>query len=78
MNESHQVPERSDETYQEFPVQTFTCKAIPIVPGMVLAPRLGRPNRSYQDITQEGQGNAVTPPHPEAPPAGPTVAKQKK
>jgi hypothetical protein len=36
------------------PVQSFVSKAIPIVPGMVLEPRLGRPNR-HRSTDQQNQ-----------------------
>ncbi len=39
-------PEPGAETYHTSPVQSFTCRAIRVTPGMKLEPRLGRPRRT--------------------------------
>jgi hypothetical protein len=46
MNDQQPKPERSTDTLQVgvLPVQSFTSPAIPIVPGMPLEPRYGRPD----------------------------------
>ena len=48
-------PDSSAETYQAgtTPVQAFTSPAIPVLTGMVLSPRLGRPSRIRVEPQQE-------------------------
>ena len=67
MNPNIPEPDPSAETYQAntTPVQAFTSPAIPVLPGMVLSPRLGRPSRIRVEPQQEA---------PEADSARPTEA----
>ena len=48
-------PDSSAETYQAntTPVQAFTSPAIPVLPGAVLGPRLGRPSRIRVEPQQD-------------------------
>jgi hypothetical protein len=56
MNPSIPEPDSSAETYQvgTTPVQAFTSPAIPVPPGAVVSPRLGRPSRIRVEPRQEG------------------------
>ncbi len=49
------TPDTSAETFQEgtTPVQAFTSKAIPVLPGTPLEDRLGRPARIQMSSRQE-------------------------
>ena len=62
-NSSTPDPKTSAETYQEgtTPVQAFTSKAIPVLPGMPLEARLGRPPRGELKAKQE-KGDQSSPP----------------
>ena len=64
MNAGNPIPEISKDTYQEgvMPVQSFTTRAIPIVPGMVLEPRLGRPNRSRVELPHGDEASRTSKP----------------
>jgi hypothetical protein len=61
MSISNPAPEMPAETFQEGmqPVQEFTSRAIPVLPGAALAPRRGRPARS-----QEGKKGKIAQPAP--------------
>ena len=74
MSKSDLEPDPFDETYQLVPVQSFTCKAIRVVPGMQLAPRLGRPIRNHKEPPQDGSCGD-TAPNPESPRSEPPLAK---
>ena len=67
MNTNIPDPGSSDERYQAgtTPVQALTSPAIPVLPGMVLSPRLGRPIRNRVEPKQDS---------PEADAARPTEA----
>lgn len=55
MSKSNQESQLSDETCLVVPVQSFTTKAMRVMPGTVLT-RLGRPDRKPRT---SGQGNKV-------------------
>ena len=56
MNPNGPDPKSSTQTYQAgtTPVQAFTSPAIPVLPGAILSPRLGRPSRIRVEAQQEG------------------------
>jgi hypothetical protein len=56
-------PDNSAETFQEgmTPVQAFTSKAIPVLPGTPLEARMGRPARGELSAKQV-EGDQSSPP----------------
>jgi hypothetical protein len=69
MNPSEKESDDTSETFQEYPLQTFTCKAIRVTPDMVLTPRLGRPDRDYKELLKDRNENGDTRPAQETPPS---------